>query len=370
MITISRCTIALVLLSGTAYIAQAQQATGNSKAPAHTVQTNMPGVFAYTQPPADFNARTASAAELAAWGYPPRPDASKDSAAYAHWLEVVNPAMKRVIPDLIAHEGFYHRPAADLKVHSTTSGTNAPIAASSGNWSGLALIPNSGSQPYQLVTGRWIIPTVKQAPGTCSGGWDYSSQWVGLGGFNDAFLFQAGSAANVYCDVGNNIPEYFPWIEWLPQSELVLYKNAATSTLYPFAPGDYVIVTVTATNFSGGVSTSGTLSYQDVTQAWTITLAFTAASLGGSKVTGKSAEWIVERSEVNGAFATLPDYIADPWWFTRTEDLGSVFHYPGAPGTATAYNITMLDDSDAPVSFVNLFGQNSLWFFPEGSATK
>ena len=360
-----------LLLSASVCSVQAQEAISNTKAPPpHTVPTNIPGFFAYTQPPATFNVRTASAAELASWGYPARPDVSKDTEAYAHWLEIVNPAMKRVIPDLVRHEGFYHRPAAELKISSPAAGTNAPITASSGNWSGLALIPNSGSQPYQLVTGRWIIPTVKQAPGTCSGGWDYSSQWVGLGGFNDAFLLQAGSAANVFCDIGNNVAEYFPWIEWLPQSELVLYKNAATETLFPFAPGDYVIVTVTATNFSSGVSTSGTLSYQDVTQAWTTSLAFTAASLGGSEVTGQSAEWIVERSEVGGALATLPDYIADPWWFARTEDLGSVFHYPGAPGTATAFNITMLDDSNAPVSFVNLFGQNSLWFFPEGSATK
>jgi hypothetical protein len=370
MITISKRMMPLVLLSGTAYAAQAEEAVSNSKAPPHTVQTNIPGVFAYTQPPAAFNVRTASAAELAAWGYPPRPDASKDSAEYGHWLEVVNPAAKRVIPDLVRHEGVYHRPVANLSVNVPGSRTNAPITASSENWSGLALLPASGGQPISSVSGRWTVPTVKQAPGTCSGGWDYSSQWVGIGGFNDGFLFQAGSAASVYCDVGNNIPEYFPWIEWLPQSELVLYKNASTSTLYPFAPGDYLIVTVSATNWSGGVSTTGNLSFQDVTQGWTVTLTASAASLGGSEVTGQSGEWIVERTEVNGAFATLPDYIVTPWWLTKAEDLGSVFHYPGLPNTATAYNITMVDDSNAPVSFVNLAGQNSLWFFPEGSATK
>lgn len=117
--------------------------------------------------------------------------------------------MKRVIPQLVRHEGVYHRPVTELKVTSEPSLTNT-IAATSGNWSGMAVTPTAGSQPFYLVTGRWIVPTVKQAPGTCSGGWDYSSQWVGIGGFNDAFLFQSGSAANVYCDVGNNIPEYFP----------------------------------------------------------------------------------------------------------------------------------------------------------------
>jgi hypothetical protein len=185
-------------------------------------------------------------------------------------------------------------------------------------------------------------------------------------------LLQAGSAADVFCDIGNNIAEYFPWIEWLPASELVLYKNATTATLYPFAAGDYVVVTVWAptTTWSGGVSTTCNLTFADITQGWTISLATTAAALGGSQVTGQSAEWIVERTEVDGSLATLPDYVADPWWYTRAEDLGSVFHYTGSPGTATAYNITMVDNSEAAESFVDLFGKDALWFFPEGSAVK
>ena len=138
----------------------------------------------------------------------------------------------------------------------------------------------------------------------------------------------------------------------------MLYKNASTLTLFPFAAGDYVIVTVWAptTSWSGGVSTTGNLTFQDVTQGWTISLATTAAAVGGSEVTGQSAEWIVERTEVDGSLATLPDYITVPWYLTRAEDLGAVFHYPGSPGTAIAYNITMLDDGNAPVSFVDGFG--------------
>lgn len=150
----------------------------------------------------------------------------------------------------------------------------------------------------------------------------------------------------------------------------MLYKNASTLTLYPFAAGDYVIVTVWAptTSWSGGVSTTGNLTFQDVTQGWTISLATTAAALGGSQVTGQSAEWIVERTEVGGSLGTLPDYVAVPWNLARAEDLSPLYHLPGKPGTATAYNITMLDDGNAPVSYVDAFGTDALWFFPEGSA--
>jgi hypothetical protein len=52
------------------------------------------------------------------------------------------------------------------------------------------------------------------------------------------------------------------------------------------------------------------------------------------------------------------------------DGLSSLAYAPGNPHTANAYNITMLDNSNANVSFVDLFGTNALWFFPEGSAVK
>jgi hypothetical protein len=350
------------------YCAQAQTAASTSPAshaPLHTVPTNVPGVYAFTQPPADFNPLTATKEDLEAWGYPARPDATEGPKALALWEEEVNPKLKRSVPQLVSRPNSYNRPLMGLKVNGKESNSTA---VDSSNWSGYALVTASNGQPFYRVTGRWTVPTVEQVPGTCSGGWDYSSQWVGIDGFSNDDLEQAGSAANVFCDIGENITEYFPWIEWLPASELVIYKDAATSTLYPFEPGDYLIVTVSATKFSGGVSTNGTLNYSDVTQNWSLSLAFTAASLGGTEVTGQSSEWIMERTEVNGSLATLPDYVANPWIFAQSTDLSSVTYAPGTPNTATAYNITMLDNDSNPESYVDLYGTNGLWFFPEGSA--
>jgi hypothetical protein len=353
------------------FCVQAQTAASVSQAGhaslPHVVPTNLPGVFAFTQPPADFDPLTASKEDLESWGYPPRPDVKEGPKAMNTWLEEVNPALRRSAPELVSRPNVYNRQVMGLKMKSTQRNS---IAATSGNWSGYALVPPTGGQRSPASRGAGRYPPWSRPRGTCSGGWDYSSQWVGIGGFNDAFLLQAGSAANVFCDIGNNIAEYFPWIEWLPQSELVLYKNAATATLYPFAPGDYLIVTVVATNFTSGVSTSGTLSFADVTQGWIISLAFTASSLGGSEVTGQSVEWIVERTEVNGSLATLPDYVANPWWNAGATDLAVVSYAPNTLHGATAYNITMLDNSNAAVSFVDLFGTNALWFFPEGSAVQ
>jgi hypothetical protein len=355
------------------FFAQAQTSASNSQAghasAPHTVPTNLPGVFAFTQPPAGFNPATASKEDLESWGYAPRPDVTEGPAAQTRWLDEVSPKLRRSVPDLVSRPNAFNRQVMGLKLKSTPTKSNT-IQATSGNWSGYALVTANGEQPFYRVSGRWTVPTVKQAPGTCSGGWDYSSQWVGIDGFNNADLLQAGSAANVFCDIGQSVTEYFPWVEWLPASELVIYKSAATETLYPFAPGDYLIVTVWATNFTGGASTTGNLSFADVTQGWTVALTFSAASLGGSQVVGNSAEWIVERTDVNGSLATLPDYVANPWWSVQATDLGAVTYAPGNPHSATAYNITMLDNSDNAVSFVDLFGTNALWFFPEGSATQ
>ncbi|HEX4005076.1 MAG TPA: G1 family glutamic endopeptidase [Acidobacteriaceae bacterium] len=352
--------------------AQAQTADSTAPPPVramapHVVPTNIPGVYAFTQPPASFNPLTASKQELQSWGYSPRPEATEGLDAQIRWLEEVSPKLKRSVPDLVPRPGVYNRRIQRLKVNGKLANATA---ATSANWSGYGLTAGTGQQPFNKVIGRWTVPTVKQAPGTCSGGWDYSSEWVGIDGFNNDDLLQAGSQADVFCDIGQSVTEYFPWIEWLPESELVIYKSAATSTLYPFAPGDYLNVTVTATNFSGGVSTNGTLSFADVTQGWTFSLTFTAAALGGSQVTGASAEWIVERTEVGGSLATLPDYVANPWFLSQATDLGGNYYAPGNVHTATAYNITMLDNSNNPESFVDLSGSNVLWFFPEGSATQ
>jgi len=332
------------------------------------VATNMPGVYAFTQPPADFDAMKASQDELASWGYPPRPAASEGAEALAEWQALVNPANTRAVPQLVRREQVADRAVVDLKVNPLAAAT--ALGATSNGWSGIALVPNSGAQPYSVVTGRWIVPTAQQPPKVCSGGWDYSAQWVGLGGFNDSFLLKVGSAANAFCDIGENVAEYFPFMDWLPGGQLVLYKDSATGTLFPFAAGDYLNVTLTATNFSSGASTTATVSFIDETQHWSVSLSLTAAAVGGSQVTGESAEWIVERPAIGGALATLADYTADPWWATSAKDLGAVTHYPGLPGTATAYNITMLDDSNASVSFVDLFGKEAMWFFAEGSAIK
>lgn len=157
--------------------------------------------------------------------------------------------------------------------------------------------------------------------------------------------------------------EYNPWIEWIPAPELAItYGNGSP---LPFAPGDYLIVIVTATDWSGGQSANGTLLFTDVTQNWQANLTVTAAQLGGTFVVGQSAERIVERPEVGGSFSTLANYVADPWIDATAKDVKGKTYSPGKG--STSYAITMTDGG-TPISYVELFGTDVLWFFDENSA--
>lgn len=346
----------LASLAASGLLISASPALAQSPSP-YAVETNLHGVYAYTQPPAGFDPTKASAADLKLYGYPPRPGADASPKDIAQWNMVVNPALTRIVPRLLP-TNIYHRPNSGLVIQNSKK----PKGATSQNWSGDAL---SLKKPaFTSVSGSWIVPTVQQAFGTCSGT-DYSSQWVGIDGFSNDELFQAGSDAIASCSGDVTTTEYYPWIEWLPAAELEIVQS--NDTPFPFAPGDYIVVTVTATDFSGGQSSSGDLLFTDVTQNWQVSASVTAASLGGTFVVGQSAEWIVERPELDGELSTLANYIADPWFDATAENNKNKISNPGSAGGATSYSITMVEGG-TDVSSAELFGTNVLWFFDENSA--
>ena len=171
------------------------------------VETNIKGVYAYTQPPAGFDPAVAPAAELELFGYPPRPPANAPASAVREWTAVANPTLQRVIPQLLK-TNIYHRPAQNLRLNEKAA------TATSSNWSGFAL--SHTSPAFSSVTGRWTVPTVKQAANTCTGGTDYSAEWIGIDGFSNSQLLQSGSEANAHCASRSTTQEYYPWLEWLP----------------------------------------------------------------------------------------------------------------------------------------------------------
>ena len=86
---------------------------------------------------------------------------------------------------------------------------NVAAGWASSNWSGYAATGTT----YSSVTAKWIVPAV-----TASRKATYSSDWVGIDGFNNSDLIQTGTESDYY----NGSAHYAAWWEILPASETVI----------------------------------------------------------------------------------------------------------------------------------------------------
>jgi len=130
------------------------------------------------------------------------------------------------------------------------------------------------------VTGSWTVQAVSATRKST-----YSSQWVGIDGFNNSSLIQTGTESDY-----SHGARYDAWWEILPAAETVIPS-------LPVSPGDHM---------SASVSSNGN-------GTWTITIGDTTT--GGSFTTVQaysgpqtSAEWVEEAPTVGGRIAPLAHY--------------------------------------------------------------
>jgi hypothetical protein len=324
-----------------------------------------PMARAHVRPPANFDPLSASDAQLAQFGFPPRPDAATAPDRYAVWKKLVTAPQHRLQPAL-EHTTIHNGRARLVSPRGGRPGPgrNAPsgiandaASVTTMNWSGYAVV--DGANPFQsgtTVYGEWVVPVAQQAAGTCTGTWSYSSEWVGIDGFTSSDVLQAGIEVDAFCGNGSSMAFYSAWYEWYPDVETRI-------TNLPIAPGNIIGVEV----WNSG-PTQGNAYIVNYTTEQSVSLAFNAPA--GTSLVGDSVEWIVERPEVNGAFAALTHYVAEPFNFCHAA-AGAGTYTPGASPTGTAYSIDMIDDSGAsPVvlSSPNLYGTAALWFYEPGPA--
>ncbi|MBV9683068.1 MAG: hypothetical protein JO046_14865 [Solirubrobacterales bacterium] len=168
-----------------------------------------------------------------------------------------------------ASRAIFHHP----RVAVSRPGTRAAGWASS-NWSGYA-IAGSG---YSSVSASWTVQAV--APSRRA---TYSSEWVGIDGYNNNDLIQTGTESDYY----NGSAHYAAWWEILPAAETVVTSIAVN-------PGD----TITASITKG--SSLWTITIQDGGQKFTTAQAYTGPQT--------SAEWVEEAPSVGGRVAPLANY--------------------------------------------------------------
>jgi hypothetical protein len=323
-------------------------AKGVGQAAAYTVPTNLPGVKTFIAPMEDFNPLTASDEELAMFGFPPRPDAEAAPEAYGSWRRAVLAAKERVIPQLETTNIVHH---PNLRTSGKTeAGTDTSL-----NWSGVVDLGGASaynhSTSFRSIFATWVVPVGRQAFGACTGGTDWSFSWVGIDGHNSKDVLQAGTESDATCNILQHESSYYAWFEWWPNS-------ATRLTNLPVSAGNDMFVEIWNTS-----ATEGFAYIENLTTNQYVTLGLIPPS--GTSLIGNSAEWIVERPLEQGALATLTNYVSDYFSDCYAATFGGKVY---TPGTASAIQVTMVDNSLKPISFPFLLGPTAIWFEDEGSA--
>jgi hypothetical protein len=112
----------------------------------------------------------------------------------------------------------------------------------------------------------------------------YSSDWVGIDGYNNNDLIQTGTESDYY----NGSPHYYAWWEILPAAETKISSITVK-------PGDTVTASIDKVSAS-----SWTITITDGSSSFTTTQTYTGPQT--------SAEWIEEAPTVGGRIAPLANY--------------------------------------------------------------
>ena len=159
-----------------------------------------------------------------------------------------------------------------------------PLVSIGRNWAGNVVDTNIlNPQPtVNSVSASWTVPTVN------TGTDGYSSAWIGIGGQFDNTLIQVGTEQ----DSTNGSATYYAWYELLP-------STATPITTIKVSPGDQISASISMVNLN---STVWSISIEDQSTHASFQNNF---NYNSPRLT---AEWIVERPEINGALATLANF--------------------------------------------------------------
>jgi hypothetical protein len=251
-------------------------------------------ITTYAAPPAGFDFDSAAPRSLYKHGIPRRPDAIKEPHLQAIW-----------------DRAFESKPTfikAEVAIDHLLSKRRRPVIArpaiaavgqaakdkkfSPSGWAGVVTPVNfSPPEPAVSVYGEWFIPTITAIPNEPQDAQTVGF-WVGIDGFGNNQVLQAGSAATIS---GQSV-DYWVWTEWYPLLPIRVMN-------FPIKPGDYLTVLVCAFQPNHGFC-----SMLNKTTNQAISIGITPPDNVTS--IGATAEWIVE-----GVSSILP--VFSPVVFTN-----------------------------------------------------
>jgi hypothetical protein len=187
----------------------------------------------------------------------------------------------------------------------------APAVSVARNWAGYVVASDLTNPQSNVVgvNGSWIVPSV-----TDVGVDAFSAAWVGIGGQFDSTLIQTGTEQ----DFVNGSPVYYAWYEMLPQESITIDSMTVS-------PGDQMQASI---NLVDANSFSWTVSIEDLTSGQSFQQNFNYNS------TQSSAEWIIERPDVNNVISTLANFgnvTFSNCYANFVDRTGSISDFPNSP---------------------------------------
>ena len=229
-------------------------------------------------PPSGWDAVNATDQELSRYGYPPRPSNEND---LVEWKKIASG--KWFKPEFEIDKSVEH-PGEGVVRNSTQ--------IYSSMWSGVIKDPGS---VRSRVAGYWRQPYATAATTSRPA---FSSQWIGLGGYNENVIIQAGTESNIYTDSSGG---YDVWYEIIGTN---ITEDQINIPNFPHSPGDTYYADI---SFSKG--NNGTASFYILDCDTESVTSFNVSNIQYNYDL-TSAEWIFERPLVNDALApnfTRPD---------------------------------------------------------------
>lgn len=185
----------------------------------------------------------------------------------------------------------------------------AQPAQKSVNWSGGYLSPRDGHS-FVSVMADWVVPTVS-VPTDRTEPEFHSSTWVGFDGqrfYLDSSLPQIGTKQR--CGPGlAGQPPYYAWFQWWARRQ----ETEEVPLLLPVDPGDTISAIITVCDEESVICNLKNVTKNIMLEA------FRARAPGPCRISGATAEWIMERPSPpeSDGWEAYPLPVYTPFAFTR-----------------------------------------------------
>jgi hypothetical protein len=208
-----------------------------------------------------------------------------------------------------------------------------PASLRVSQWSGYIVASDMQNRTPAIssVSASWTVPEVQPSENNT-----FAGVWVGIGGYGEETLIQTGTEQEYI----NSRSSYYAWYELLPDY-IIRIPNLRVQ------PGDTMTASISLVNEN---SSTWSIELRDVTRGGHFEKVFVYNS---SRLT---AEWIVERPNVNGTTSTLANFGN----VTFTDCKATVDGVTGMIGNFSHAQLVMHDDEDNPLVLVSpLDGEES-----------